>query len=175
MDCSQSNHGTVLPIPLKATVLLIWCQMPLKCFYPRKVCFFERTRKATHLKAGENFLPFTWVSETSIMQRHKHLTEWKIRGATLAGDQRASASGGIKQALSRSPWDFSPKLAYASAGRTTKQSGLAPKMWLKNIILVWLSLWRNFFKVIKLNNYKIKKFWKQEGSNYLHTMTKHWN
>lgn len=74
-----------------------------KMFLPKKSVFFERTRKATHLKAGENFLPFTWVSETSIMQRHKHLTEWKIRGATLAGDQRASASGGIKQALSRSP------------------------------------------------------------------------
>ena len=36
---------------------------------------FERTRKAIHLKAGENFLPFTRVSETSIIQRHKHFTE----------------------------------------------------------------------------------------------------
>lgn len=46
-----------------------------KMFLLKKSMFFERTRKAIHLKARENFLPFTWVSETSIIQRHKHLTE----------------------------------------------------------------------------------------------------
>lgn len=74
-----------------------------KMFLPKKSVYFERTRKATHLKAGENFLLFTWVSETSIMQRHKHLTERKIREATPAEDQRASASGRIKQAREQIP------------------------------------------------------------------------
>lgn len=132
-----------------------------KMFLPKKSVFFERTKKTTHLKVGENFLPFAWVSETSLMQRHKHLTEWKIRGATLAGDQRASASGGIKQALSRSPWGFSPKQAYVSVGRTTKQSRLAPKnVAKKHHSNLALSGGRNFFKVIKQNNYIITNFLK---------------
>lgn len=61
---SIKGHSSVDVMPNASTM-----------FLPKKSVFFERTRKATPLKAGENFLPFTWVSETSIMQRHKHLTE----------------------------------------------------------------------------------------------------
>lgn len=35
----QSNPFSELHIPLKATILLVWCQMSLKCSYPRRVCF----------------------------------------------------------------------------------------------------------------------------------------
>lgn len=47
MDSYQSNYLSVLQIPLKTTILLIWCQMPLKCSYPRKVCFWKNKESNT--------------------------------------------------------------------------------------------------------------------------------
>lgn len=50
----QSNHFSEPQIPSKATILLIWCQMSLKCSYPRRMCF-GKNKESNTFKDWERF------------------------------------------------------------------------------------------------------------------------
>lgn len=50
----QSNYFSEPQIPLKATILLIWCQMSLKCSYSRRMCF-GKNKESNIFKDWERF------------------------------------------------------------------------------------------------------------------------
>lgn len=135
MDSYQSNHLSVLQIPLTATILLIWCQMSLKCSYPRKVCFwknresntFKGWRKFSSIYLGQWNIHHTETQTPYRIKDQKSYIGRRSKSQCLWGNQTSNC-------LNKSPCDFSPKFSLCDQwrGRRGPQNMLAKKMWLKN-------------------------------------------